>query len=581
MPTQTTKKAKGQSNSIKDTQLNKIGVFFKKSILRSILKILIMESSTFRNYKPIKNINKLFSHIDLNKYNKNEELMAYIWWILYISKQWLEGVEDPEIIIEMGKRQAEFDNIKDEVITSCINDPHPISSTEAKFIFDMVTEALQYGYIISAKDIYQALLDEISLTDPLSFHQLANRLFEISRSLVDIKHSTNMVTNKVEFNSSDISSIKEGIETTIDSLQAKGGTFKTGIKRLNTLLSPGYMNTRIYTFLGLPGAGKSQILLKSTLDIRKYNPGFIAKTPNMKPCVLYITMENTLPETIERIWNMTFDDPITAYSVDEATEKLCKELGIILRSEDGTLTGHQSSDLSSLLDKSDESTATPNIEIVLQYYPYRSINTDDLYTAIHDLRDENMEVCALVFDYIKRIEPSVPTPDNVKLELSRIINELKALAAIQNIPVITAHQMNRNAAATVDAAVRKGLTDTNKMVGREHVGDAWEIIESSDFAAVINTEYKPGTDEKFMTINIVKRRRVDKNDSDMERCTYLAHPYSKTNSFRLIDDLYMDKVLSLQSLSTDIDIVGREKVNATPRSNLKIDQHDFIDDIDD
>ena len=32
--------------------------------------------------------------------------------------------------------------------------------------------------------------------------------------------------------------------------------------------------------------------------------------------------------------------------------------------------------------------------------------------------------------------------------------------------------MNRAAAATVDAAVRQGKSDVNKLVGRENVGDA-------------------------------------------------------------------------------------------------------------
>ena len=75
-------------------------------------------------------------------------------------------------------------------------------------------------------------------------------------------------------------------------------------------------------------------------------------------------------------------------------------------------------------------------DLIIQYYPYRSINTDDIYTIISDLNDENLEVCALVFDYIKRIEPSVPIPDNTRLELDRIVNELKSLAAVSNIPVI-------------------------------------------------------------------------------------------------------------------------------------------------
>lgn len=566
------KKSKQKSSELKkinDVQMKKIPVYFKKPILKSILKILTMEYNGFRTFKALKNINRLFSNIDISKYGNNHELESYIWCISYISKQWLDGLLNIDIIIEMAKRQPEYDNIKDNIITTCMNDNNIIQANEAKSLFDLISEALQYGYLSSYKEQYMELLDDISLDEPNSFRKLVERLFLVSQSLLDIKHNTNMVANKVEFNTASLDSVKNSISQTITSLKTSNNMLKTGIKRLNTLLSPAYMNGKLYTYLGLPSSGKSLILLKSALDIRKYNPNYEPKTPGMKPAVLYVSMENTFTETIERIWNMTFDDSITNYSEDLAVEKLCKELGIdrILRDdspsyeikEDGS-----KSEIESML--IEENKDKKNIEIVMQYYPYRSISTDDLFTIIQDLRDENIEVCALVFDYIKRIEPATPAADNVKLELNRIINELKALAVIQDIPVITAHQMNRSAAATVDAAVRQGKGDANKLVGRENVGDSWEVIETSDWAAVLNSEYKPGTDDKYMTINVVKRRRIDMNESDLAMYTYLAHPFAKNNGLRLIDDVNLGKILSLQSLSTDInDVIPKEKTNAVNR----------------
>lgn len=560
-----------------DVKTGKIGVFFKKSILKSIVKILTMEHSGFRTFKSVKNINRLFTNIDLSKYKNNHELESYIWCINYISKQWLNGIVSIDIILEMAKRQPDYDNIKGDIITTCMNDPNIISALEAKMIFDLISEALQYGYVTAMKEEYINLLDDINLDEPGTFRALVERLFLVSQSLLDIKHNTNMVANKVEFNTADMDSLKQSVSQTITSLKSSNNIFKTGIRRLNTLLSPGYMNGRLYIYLGLPGSGKSLILLKSALDIRKYNPDYKPKTPGMKPCVLYITMENTFTETIERIWNMSFDDPITNYSEEEAIEKICNELGIgkMFNDEETAYDNNESvNELDSLINN--ENKGNQNIEIVMQYYPYRSINTDDLFTIIQDLRDENLEVCALVFDYIKRIEPSVPIVDNVRIELGRIVDELKALAVIQDIPVVTAHQMNRAAAATVDTAARQGKGDTNKLVGRENVGDSWAVIEGGDWIAVLNSEYKPGTDEKYMTINVVKRRRIDMADAEFAKYTYLAHPFAKNNGLRLLDDINLNKVLSLQSLVTDIDIVSKEKANAVPRLK-SIEQHDFME----
>lgn len=555
--------------------LNKISVYFKKPILKQILRILVMPASTYRTFKIVKNINRLFTYIDMEKYKNKPDSEAIIWCIQYVSKQWLDGVMTIDLIIEMARRSDEIDTIKENILLELSQDETGMNPNEVKELMQLVAEALQYGFVMGLKDEYIDLLDDVSLDNPGSFRELTNRLFLVSQSLLDIKHNTNMVTNKIEFNSGDLGSIKSAIDTTIRSLKESGSIYKTGIRRLNTLLSPGYMNGRVYTYLGLPGGGKSLMLLKTALDVRRYNPNVKPKTPGMKPAVLYITMENSFTETIERIWNMTFDEPMVNYEEEQAVEMLCKELGIWKMVGEG----HDdvvSTSLADMLEEHDKEENELNIEIVVQYYPYRSISTDDLYTIINDLRDENLEVCILVFDYVKRIRPATPVKDGiVKMELNRVINELKALSVLQDIPVVTAHQMNRAAAATVDAAVKQGKGDVNKLVGRENVGDAYELIESSDWAAVVNIEYKPQTDDRYMTINVVKRRRIDAADSSMAKYTYLAHPFAKNNGLRLLNDLGTDKVLSLQSLSSDIDMIGaaKEITNAIPR--LRIEPTEF------
>lgn len=459
-------KKQNKLTKISDLHVDKIRVFFKRSILKSIVKLLVMEHAGFRTFKAVKNINRLFTNIDLSKYKKNKELESYIWCINYISKQWLSGIVTIDLIIEGAKRQPEFDNIKEEIISSCVNDPNIISAPEAKMIFDLVSDALQYGFVTSMREEYQELLEDIDLNNPGAFKEVMDRLFLISKSLIDIQHNTNLVSNQITFNSADLSSVKEAVSKTISSLQGSGAVLKTGIRRLNTLLSPGYMSGRLYCYIGLPGSYKSGILLKTALDIRKYNEDFEPKTPGMKPCVLYITMENTFTETIERIWNMEFDDNITNYSEEEAVERLSEAMGFNIsknRDEDGNDDRLQF--------KSEE--GHQNIEIIIKYFPYREISTDDLFTIIQDLREDNMEVCCLILDYIKRIRPATSmTSDTTKTELARIVNELKALSVIDDMPVVTAHQSNRAGAMAVDNAVRQGKGDVTKLVGRENTGDA-------------------------------------------------------------------------------------------------------------
>ena len=906
-------KSKKSIEKIQNIYDNKISVFFKKSILKSILSILTMKHPGFRTMKAVKNINRLFANLDLSKYQSSKELLSYVWCITHISKEWLDGIVDIDLIFEKLKRDKDFDNIKGEIISSSIDSEEVVTAPQVKMIFNLIGEALQFGYVASMREEYLSLLEDIDLNDPAAFKELVQRLFLISESLLDIKYNTNLVANKITFNTNDLDSVKESVNQTISSLSKSNNVLKVGIRRLNTLLSPGYMNGRLYVYLGLAGGGKAQpnntliptpngmmklgdikigdyvldlegeptkvtgvfpqgiqntyevtftdgrkarcnkdhlwytlaknsstgefspvirklgdmmddyikhypssphkshhkyiipnngpaqfkskevpldpwvigylignghcreahlkvsalddfapirvakklgfaiqkkhdtthsyvfrekygdknkiqtkdvignipeiymkyshekripecylinsvevrmellkglmdsdgciskehsneklhyqlsyfttstglvkdidfllnslgfdhsvytrnrkcyrsqyrininisnaikyklfsepyklkrayecknipdvrnynhiricdikqvedteqtcimvdnpkhiyltenfipthnslLLLKSALDIRKYNPLYKAKTPGMKPCVLYITMENSFTETIERLWNLIFEDPITNFSPEEASEKLIKELGN---------------------DKDNTDEDSPSIEVVIKYFPYREISTDDLFVLIQDLRDENLEVSALILDYIMRIRPSVSMPDNALVELDRITNELKALAVMKDIPVITAHQMNRTAASIVDQAARNNKGDATKLVGREHVSSSFNVIMNADFAAVLNIEYKPGTDDRYMVINVVKRRRIDTEEADFAKYTYLAHPFAK-KGLRLIDDMNLDKVLSVQSLVSDLDAVGNEKTNAAPRLKIMA-VSDFVD----
>jgi replicative DNA helicase len=115
-----------------------------------------------------------------------------------------------------------------------------------------------------------------------------------------------------------------------------------------------------------------------------------------------------------------------------------------------------------------------NIDIIIKYYPNRSIDTNDLYGIIQDLEDEGVEVIALILDYLKRIRPA-EKGENEKAELKNITNELKDLAIYWDIPVITAQQLNRTASAIVDAAIQAKKSDVTKLVGRDGVAGAWEI----------------------------------------------------------------------------------------------------------
>ena len=509
----------------------------------------LYKDGALKTRKALTNIDKLFKSLDKEIYTEKEvELTNRIWIIERTLEGYLrEGLVQEEVVKNYCKLDSECDDYKASILDQITSQKKQINYEESKYLLRQIDERLAFGYTVTLKHIVQELFALIDESDPRSYKSLQDDLYQIANSIINIKRRTNSLGADQTFSLQD-----EVFETVLfdsmEKLNNRNRIFITGIKHLNTFLAPGYMSKRLYTYLAFPGGGKSQILLKTAWDIKKYNSGIECKNPDHRPAVLMITMENSIEETIERIFNMVAsDDDIRNYSPKQV-KKMLKKDGLTLTDKD-------------------------NIDIIIKYYPNRSIDTNDLYGIIQDLEDEGVEVIALILDYVKRIRPAEKAMTE-KEELKNITNELKDLATYWDIPVITAQQLNRTASAIVDAAIQAKKSDVTKLVGRDGVAGAWEIIENSDVVIVINREKKLGTDEVYMTFKLLKRRyRSADNDEKLRELEYFNHPYAKGSSIRLVDDIEMGESISLTSLSSEFvaleNNTKRGKKNATEREQIR------------
>lgn len=509
----------------------------------------LYKDGALKTRKALTNIDKLFKSLDKDIYTEKEvELTNRIWIIERTLEGYLrEGLVQEEVVKNYCKLDSECDDYKASILDQITSQKKQINYEESKYLLRQIDERLAFGYTVTLKHIVQELFALIDESDPRSYKSLQDDLYQIANSIINIKRRTNSLGADQTFSLQD-----EVFETVLfdsmEKLNNRNRIFITGIKHLNTFLAPGYMSKRLYTYLAFPGGGKSQILLKTAWDIKKYNSGIECKNPDHRPAVLMITMENSIEETIERIFNMVAsDDDIRNYSPKQV-KKMLKKDGLTLTDKD-------------------------NIDIIIKYYPNRSIDTNDLYGIIQDLEDEGVEVIALILDYVKRIRPAEKALTE-KEELKNITNELKDLATYWDIPVITAQQLNRTASAIVDAAIQAKKSDVTKLVGRDGVAGAWEIIENSDVVIIINREKKLGTDEVYMTFKLLKRRyRSADNDEKLRELEYFNHPYAKGSSIRLVDDIEMGESISLTSLSSEFvaleNNTKRGKKNATEREQIR------------
>lgn len=536
--------------SIKDIKLKPLKIKFNVTTLDMVIAF-IYKDSVLRTRKTLSNIFKLFNSLDMNYYTDNPELNNRVWIIKKtLDGKLYQGFESDEFLIQYCLDAQDCDDYKSDIINLVRN--KKISHEESKHLIKKLDDTLEFGYTVTVKDIMMQILDKIDDGDFRTYQGVSEDLYNIATSIISINRASSSLNSDQTFSLQD-EIFEQVIEESVQKLKDRNRIFITGIQRWNTILSPGYLSKRLYTYLAFPGKGKSTILLKSALDIRKYNAGIKTKDPDKRPAVLFLTLENDIPETVERLYNMSVDsDDLRNYTPKQIIKKI-RNNGFKLTDND-------------------------NIDIIIKEYKNRELDTNDLYTIIQDLSDDGVEVITLIVDYVKRIRPAERAASE-KEELKNITNELKELAKFFDIPVITAQQLNRSASSVVDAAVQAKKEDVTRLVGRDGIAGAWEIIENSDVVIIINPEVKSDTNELYLTFKLLKRRyRSSEEDEKLRRLDYFNHPFEPDNGIRLIDDIELNKPISLESLSTKFEAVDskRGKTNAIERESKENSNNDDV-----
>ena len=105
------------------------------------------------------------------------------------------------------------------------------------------------------------------------------------------------------------------------------------------------------------------------------------------------------------------------------------------------------------------------IEILIRFKPVNSVDTSYMYTIVEELNDEGYECIAFFQDYLMRIRPSIVT-NNTYEDLGTIANDFKTFAILNDCPVISASQLNREAARIIDESRGKNDPNLVKKIGR-------------------------------------------------------------------------------------------------------------------
>lgn len=509
--------------------------------------LLNMESPLI-TFKNIQQMHKLFNKIDPKPFYINENLKIRYNFIMGVLHEIVDVrhhlILKDDLLVFINER-FNHEDYKD--ILDNLDKYNNMSSYQIEFTRDSINDRLNYIYLDAYKDEIRDELDKLDSNEFNSYREINENLRIIMAGLFSKIRSSNLN----ETNIRTLSTLDENMDNVVLDLIKKfrddSRVLKTGMKRLNEMLSPGFVGSNLYLFAGIPNTGKTLILTKSMLGIQKYNSNVKLKRSDRKPVVLFITAEDTMEKMLGRI----FSDLVP--NVD-------------LKKSD-----YSNKELAEMLKQHGFGDSEAEINIVVKYYNEKEIDTNDIYGIIDEVEDENNEVIALIVDYVKRIRPALYAREE-RDELKNVTNELRNIAVNYDIPVISACQMNREAAKAVDNAIMDNKNDVAKKIGRSNIGSSWAMLENTDALINIYTElYEDPTTKKntkWMSFMRMKLRY-----EDLFNVTYFVQPYSADGK-RLLDDINLPEGSYVSKLELSHEVARQKDIKYTMQPEMKVTSMD-------
>lgn len=491
------RKRYGQGKTYVKTK-KRLPINFDIASLDLMVQYVLTENRNIKRGSYI-NLRNLIELLDLDKVRSDQDKYRRVIFIKKALEAKLEkGLKNPLAIIKYANGGLVDSNIL-EMDTDNILE---MSNSEIDWVNETVSNTLALTFLYEEVDIGIDLLTQFKAADAGNISRLGSEIEEWISNL-----NTMFRKSKVQSVTNETFSLKESllynkIMEIQDELKSEYRKLITGMQGLNQILGGGFENTRCYLFLGVAGIGKSLSLLNIALQIKKYNKNFKPKDPTKIPCIVYLTQENTVTESVDRLFKMSTGEDIRNFNTEDAVRML-KESGELYLTDESP------------------------IDIIIKYQPNRSVDTGYLYTLTEDLEDEGYEVICMIQDHVKRIRATTNQKD-VRLELGDVINEMKTFAILKDIPIITVSHLNREGARVVDATQTRTNSDLTRLLGRSNIGESLLMLDNVDYAGIINKEYDTDGNPYMVFKNIKERFKVLRQ--------YICQPFDIDNDLKLVED---------------------------------------------
>lgn len=523
----------------------KLNMNFNISTLEIMASYSVSENRNIRRSQ-LMQMRNLFAMLDENLYIVDHNKNKYFNFIIKALEGRLEkNIKDLDILdkfINGGFIEDDSENSEEQIHISQLK---VLSNPEVEWVASTISESLKYSYINNDMNELYELLVKFRASDYSSRGEIV-RLIEDEVVKVNnlFRKAKSEQSQEVTF------SLKDGIfEDSMreihENVTNPSCRLYTGMQGFNELIGGAFETTRVYMLLGLAGAGKSFSLLNIAKQLKTNNKHYRPKDPTKIPVIVYLTMENTVQETVARLFEITTGQDMRKVDTETAI-KMFKKDGEMYIADDNP------------------------IDIIVKFVPNRSVDTSYLYTLAEDLEDEGYEMICLIQDHVKRIRSIEKTPD-IRIELGNVINEFKTFAMLKDCVVITNGHLNREAAKSIDDGNRTNKGDLIRMIGRANISESMLMIDNLDVGIVIQQEY----DEKgnrYMGFKRIKERIKCNPNFNI-----VYQMFKSPESLEFIEDLDKRVPLHKDTLKGDVNLINLNKMAEENKYKVLEDNNSIFD----
>ena len=252
-------------------------------------------------------------------------------------------------------------------------------------------------------------------------------------------------------------------------------SISTGYDSLDCHMYGGFAPSRLYMFCAPSGGGKSVMLINLVKNAVDRN---LVRNDERRAIYIYVSLENLIDESLLRLYSCLSSKTTESIINNYETEK-------------------------HLIPKTVKNWLNDNNAIIKFLYKKPQYTTCfDIMTECNDIKTQypNCDIKAIYIDYLDLMKPNITSKssDAYRLELGQITIDMKTLAVLLRVPIVTCTQVNR---AGYDPKNRMNLTN---------IGESMKKVDNSDWICMMQP--KEDDDEKSGS----KTYNSDMNDMDLK-----------------------------------------------------------------